>query len=74
MKPVLVLLVSTAWSFTGAQYYYQGLMDYLENRLLAIEVRSKHPFKWLITDPYTVFVDVLSDSTDQLEVTEIKKL
>lgn len=40
MKPVLVLLVSTAWTFTGAQYYYQGLMDYLENRLLAIEVRN----------------------------------
>lgn len=43
MKPALVLLVSTAWTFTGAQYYYQGLMDYLENRLLAIEVRSKTP-------------------------------
>lgn len=40
MKPVLVLLVSMAWTFTGAQYYYQGLMDYLENRLLAIEVRN----------------------------------
>ncbi|XP_068453483.1 olfactomedin-like protein 3B [Clinocottus analis] len=39
MKPVFVLLVSTAWTFTGAQYYYQGLMDYLENRLLAIEDR-----------------------------------
>lgn len=38
MKPVFVLLVSTAWTLTGAQYYYQGLMDYLENRLLAIEV------------------------------------
>ncbi|XP_056279379.1 olfactomedin-like protein 3B [Pseudoliparis swirei] len=37
MKLVFVLLVSTAWTFTGAQYYYQGLMDYLENRLLAIE-------------------------------------
>ncbi|XP_047450505.1 olfactomedin-like protein 3B [Mugil cephalus] len=37
MKPLFVLLVSTAWTFTGAQYYYQGLMDYLENRLLAIE-------------------------------------
>uniref|UniRef100_A0A3Q1JQ89 Olfactomedin-like domain-containing protein n=1 Tax=Anabas testudineus TaxID=64144 RepID=A0A3Q1JQ89_ANATE len=41
MKPVLVLLVSTAWTFTGAQYYYQGLMDYLENRLLAIEDRMQ---------------------------------
>lgn len=44
MKPVFVLLVSTAWTLTGAQYYYQGLMDYLENRLLAIEVRSNTPF------------------------------
>lgn len=42
MKPVFVLLVSAAWTLTGAQYYYQGLMDYLENRLLAIEV-SKTP-------------------------------
>uniref|UniRef100_A0A3Q0SFI4 Olfactomedin-like 3a n=1 Tax=Amphilophus citrinellus TaxID=61819 RepID=A0A3Q0SFI4_AMPCI len=41
MKPLFVLLVSTAWSFTGAQYYYQGLMDYLENRLLAIEDRMQ---------------------------------
>lgn len=49
MKPVFVLLVSTAWTFTGAQYYYQGLMDYLENRLLAIEVRkTKLTFKSLI--------------------------
>nr|XP_020474671.1 olfactomedin-like protein 3B isoform X2 [Monopterus albus] len=37
MKPVLVLLVSMTWTLTAAQYYYQGLMDYLENRLLAIE-------------------------------------
>lgn len=42
MKPVFVLLVSTAWTLTGAQYYYQGLMDYLENRLLAIEVRKNN--------------------------------
>uniref|UniRef100_A0A3Q4BIV5 Olfactomedin-like domain-containing protein n=1 Tax=Mola mola TaxID=94237 RepID=A0A3Q4BIV5_MOLML len=41
MKPLLVLLVSTAWTLTGAQYYYQGLMDYLENRLLAIEDRMQ---------------------------------
>ncbi|KAG8002436.1 Olfactomedin-like protein 3B [Nibea albiflora] len=41
MKPVLFLLVSTAWTLTGAQYYYQGLMDYLENRLLAIEDRMQ---------------------------------
>ncbi|KAK2851834.1 hypothetical protein Q5P01_008110 [Channa striata] len=41
MKPLLVLLVSTAWTFAGAQYYYQGLMDYLENRLLAIEDRMQ---------------------------------
>ncbi|XP_034074108.1 olfactomedin-like protein 3B [Gymnodraco acuticeps] len=37
MKPVFLLLVSTFWTLTGAQYYYQGLMDYLDNRLLAIE-------------------------------------
>uniref|UniRef100_A0A8C9YY26 Olfactomedin-like 3a n=1 Tax=Sander lucioperca TaxID=283035 RepID=A0A8C9YY26_SANLU len=41
MKPVFVLLVTTAWTFTGAQYYYQGLMDYLENRLSAIEDRMQ---------------------------------
>uniref|UniRef100_UPI0037E7DAF0 olfactomedin-like protein 3B n=1 Tax=Semicossyphus pulcher TaxID=241346 RepID=UPI0037E7DAF0 len=41
MKPVFVLLVSTAWTLTAAQYYYQGLMDYLENRLLAIEDRMQ---------------------------------
>ncbi|XP_032377038.1 olfactomedin-like protein 3B isoform X1 [Etheostoma spectabile] len=41
MKPVFVLLVSTALSFTGAQHYYQGLMDYLENRLSAIEDRMQ---------------------------------
>ncbi|XP_029292549.1 olfactomedin-like protein 3B isoform X1 [Cottoperca gobio] len=41
MKPVFVLLVSTAWTFTGAQYYYQGLMDYLDNRLSAIEDRMQ---------------------------------
>ncbi|KAG7221661.1 hypothetical protein INR49_000028 [Caranx melampygus] len=41
MKPVIFLLVSTAWTFTAAQYYYQGLMDYLENRLLAIEDRMQ---------------------------------
>ncbi|XP_029995000.1 olfactomedin-like protein 3B [Sphaeramia orbicularis] len=39
MKPALVLLLCTVWTFSGAQYYYQGLMDYLENRLLAIEDR-----------------------------------
>ncbi|CAG6021887.1 unnamed protein product [Menidia menidia] len=41
MKPVFILLVSTAWTLIGAQYYYQGLMDYLENRLLAIEDRMQ---------------------------------
>ncbi|KAM4610173.1 olfactomedin-like protein 3B [Polymixia lowei] len=41
MKPVIVLLVSTAWALTRAQYYYQGLMDYLENRMLAIEDRME---------------------------------
>jgi len=40
MKPLFILLISTAWTLIGAQYYYQGLMDYLENRLLAIEVRK----------------------------------
>ena len=40
MKPVIVLFVSMAWASTGAQYY-QGLIDYLENRLLAIEVRQQ---------------------------------
>ncbi|KAL6119448.1 uncharacterized protein ACO6RY_04020 [Pungitius sinensis] len=39
MKPVFVLLVSATWTLTGAQHYYQGLMDYLDNRLLAIEDR-----------------------------------
>uniref|UniRef100_A0A3P8RK18 Olfactomedin-like 3a n=1 Tax=Amphiprion percula TaxID=161767 RepID=A0A3P8RK18_AMPPE len=41
MKPLFVLLISVAWTFTGAQHYYQGLMDYLENRLLAIEDRMQ---------------------------------
>ncbi|XP_034733109.1 olfactomedin-like protein 3B [Etheostoma cragini] len=41
MKPVFVLLVFTALSFTGAQHYYQGLMDYLEKRLSAIEDRMQ---------------------------------
>ncbi|XP_056131180.1 olfactomedin-like protein 3B [Lampris incognitus] len=41
MKPVIVLLVSMAWALTRAQYYYQGLMDYLENRMLAIEDRME---------------------------------
>uniref|UniRef100_A0A3Q1GIU3 Olfactomedin-like 3a n=1 Tax=Acanthochromis polyacanthus TaxID=80966 RepID=A0A3Q1GIU3_9TELE len=41
MKPLFVLLISIAWTFTGAQHYYQGLMDYLENRLLAIEDRMQ---------------------------------
>lgn len=45
MKPLFVLLVSCAWTLIGAQNYYQALMDYLENRLLAIEVRNKTPFK-----------------------------
>ncbi|XP_029974573.1 olfactomedin-like protein 3B [Salarias fasciatus] len=39
MKPLFVLLLSTAWTLSAAQHYYQGLMDYLENRLLAIEDR-----------------------------------
>lgn len=43
MKPLLVFLVSTAWAFTRGQYYYQELMNYLENRMLAIEVRGKLP-------------------------------
>ncbi|XP_053705263.1 olfactomedin-like protein 3B [Synchiropus splendidus] len=35
-----LLLVSAAWVLAAAQYsYHQGLMDYLENRLLAIEDR-----------------------------------
>ncbi|XP_041860161.1 olfactomedin-like protein 3B [Melanotaenia boesemani] len=41
MKPLFVVLVSTAWTLIGAQNYYQGLMDYLENRLLAIEDRMQ---------------------------------
>ncbi|XP_008283464.1 olfactomedin-like protein 3B [Stegastes partitus] len=41
MKPLFALLISIAWTFTGAQHYYQGLMDYLENRLLAIEDRMQ---------------------------------
>ncbi|KAM3618733.1 uncharacterized protein V6R79_024152 [Siganus canaliculatus] len=41
MKPLLFLLVSAAWTLAGAQYYYQGLMDYLEHRLLAIEDRMQ---------------------------------
>ncbi|KAJ3586970.1 hypothetical protein NHX12_013361 [Muraenolepis orangiensis] len=39
MRLVVVLLVCVAWASTGAQHYYQGLIDYLENRLLAIEDR-----------------------------------
>ncbi|XP_061591199.1 olfactomedin-like protein 3B [Cololabis saira] len=41
MKPLFILLIFSAWTFIGAQYYYQGLMDYLENRLLAIEDRMQ---------------------------------
>uniref|UniRef100_A0A667X716 Olfactomedin-like 3a n=1 Tax=Myripristis murdjan TaxID=586833 RepID=A0A667X716_9TELE len=41
MKPLLVFLVSTAWAFTRGQYYYQELMNYLENRMLAIEDRME---------------------------------
>ncbi|XP_034027446.1 olfactomedin-like protein 3B [Thalassophryne amazonica] len=41
MKVVFVLLVSSAWALTGAQYYYHGLMTYLENRLLAVEDRME---------------------------------
>ncbi|KAM3872433.1 olfactomedin-like protein 3B [Diretmus argenteus] len=41
MKPVIVLLISMAGTLTRAQYYYQGLMDYLENRMLAIEDRME---------------------------------
>ncbi|XP_019722750.1 olfactomedin-like protein 3B [Hippocampus comes] len=37
MKLVFILLLSTTWMLCGAQFYYQALMDYLENRLLAIE-------------------------------------
>ncbi|KAM9830764.1 olfactomedin-like protein 3B [Syngnathus typhle] len=39
MKLVLILLFSTTWMLCGAQFYYQALMDYLDNRLLAIEDR-----------------------------------
>ncbi|XP_055079252.1 olfactomedin-like protein 3B [Periophthalmus magnuspinnatus] len=41
MKQVFVLLLSAAWTLTAAQNYYQGLMDYLDNRLLAIEDRMQ---------------------------------
>ncbi|XP_005799032.1 olfactomedin-like protein 3B [Xiphophorus maculatus] len=41
MKLLFVLLVSCAWTLIGAQNYYQALMDYLENRLLAIEDRMQ---------------------------------
>ncbi|KAM4737394.1 olfactomedin-like protein 3B [Anableps anableps] len=41
MKPLFVLLVSCSWTLIGAQNYYQALMDYLENRLLAIEDRMQ---------------------------------
>ncbi|PWA31702.1 olfactomedin-like protein 3B [Gambusia affinis] len=41
MKPLFILLVSCAWTLIGAQNYYQALMDYLENRLLAIEDRMQ---------------------------------
>eukprot|EP00066_Takifugu_rubripes_P028053 XP_011617319.1 PREDICTED: olfactomedin-like protein 3 isoform X1 [Takifugu rubripes] len=37
MRGLLLVLVSTAWTLAAAQYYYQGLMDYLENRLSAME-------------------------------------
>ncbi|XP_032417671.1 olfactomedin-like protein 3B [Xiphophorus hellerii] len=41
MKLLFVFLVSCAWTLIGAQNYYQALMDYLENRLLAIEDRMQ---------------------------------
>ncbi|KAF7209039.1 olfactomedin-like protein 3B [Nothobranchius furzeri] len=41
MKPLFVLLIFTSWTLIGAQNYYQELMDYLENRLLAIEDRMQ---------------------------------
>ncbi|KAM4570992.1 olfactomedin-like protein 3B [Fundulus diaphanus] len=41
MKLLFVLLLSCAWTLIGAQNYYQSLMDYLENRLLAIEDRMQ---------------------------------
>uniref|UniRef100_A0A3B5MHG7 Olfactomedin-like 3a n=1 Tax=Xiphophorus couchianus TaxID=32473 RepID=A0A3B5MHG7_9TELE len=41
MKLLFVLFVSCAWTLIGAQNYYQALMDYLENRLLAIEDRMQ---------------------------------
>ncbi|XP_024149367.1 olfactomedin-like protein 3B [Oryzias melastigma] len=41
MKVLFFFILSTAWTLIGAQHYYQGLMDYLENRLLAIEDRMQ---------------------------------
>ncbi|CAB1330028.1 unnamed protein product [Coregonus sp. 'balchen'] len=39
----------SALVLTNGQYYYQGLMDYLENRFLAIEVRDT-----LLTNHFTL--------------------
>nr|XP_057908253.1 olfactomedin-like protein 3B [Doryrhamphus excisus] len=37
MKLVLILLASTSWTLCTSQFYDQALMDYVENRLLAME-------------------------------------
>ncbi|KAK7905127.1 hypothetical protein WMY93_017734 [Mugilogobius chulae] len=41
MKCAFLIVLSAAWSLTAAQNYYQGLMDYLDNRLSAIEDRMQ---------------------------------
>ncbi|XP_068195646.1 olfactomedin-like protein 3B [Antennarius striatus] len=41
MELLFLLLVSGTWSLTGAQFYYQGLVEYVENRLLALEDRMQ---------------------------------
>ncbi|KAJ0064805.1 hypothetical protein NL108_015281 [Boleophthalmus pectinirostris] len=41
MKQAFLFVLSAFWTLTAAQNYYQGLMDYLDNRLLAIEDRMQ---------------------------------
>ncbi|XP_062314870.1 olfactomedin-like protein 3B [Osmerus eperlanus] len=41
MRASILLLLSSAWALSSAQNYYQGLMDYLENRFLAMEDRME---------------------------------
>lgn len=55
MKATIFYILLTVLAHSRGQYHYQGLMNYLENRMIAMEVRSF----WFIWPRFNILSAVL---------------